>query len=184
VLWGDHGWHLGDHGLWCKHTNYEQATRVPLIVSAPGMRHAGARSSVLVEAVDIYPTITELAGLSAPSVSQKLDGASVARLLREGPASMTREAIYHAYPRNVAARGGTLIGRAVRSERYRLVEWKAPGAPPETADLELYDYKSDPEETRNKAADEPSVVAMLRARLAAQGEAKAPVSASAPATRP
>ncbi len=78
VLWGDHGWHLGDHGMWCKHTNYEQAARIPVIVAAPGMK-AAAKTAALIETVDIYPTLCELAGLPAPS---GLDGASFAAALR------------------------------------------------------------------------------------------------------
>jgi iduronate 2-sulfatase len=171
VLWGDHGYHLGDHGIWNKHTNYEQATRIPLIVSTPTMRLRGERSTALLESVDLYPTIAELAGWPAPTAPRHLDGISVASLLDRRGAS-PRDAIFHAYPRTVAGRGGPLVGRAVRTSRYRLVEWKQPGAAPDTADLELYDYQADPGETRNLAPDEPSVVAKLRAVLAAQGEAK------------
>ncbi|HSB60493.1 MAG TPA: sulfatase [Vicinamibacteria bacterium] len=179
VLWGDHGWHLGDHGMWCKHTNYEQAARIPLVVSAPDMRNRGMRSAALVETVDIYPTLSELAGWPEPGVPQGLDGISFARLLDQ-PGSSTREAVFHAYPREVPSRGGALVGRAVRTERYRLVEWKQPGAPPGTAEMELYDYETDPGETRNLAADQPAVVGELRARLAAQGEAKPPLRPPAP----
>jgi arylsulfatase A-like enzyme len=78
VLWGDHGWHLGDHGMWCKHTNYEQAARIPLLIAAPGI--APARTSALVETVDIYPTLGELAGLPTPA---GLDGVSFAKVLRD-----------------------------------------------------------------------------------------------------
>jgi iduronate 2-sulfatase len=80
VLWGDHGWHLGDHGIWCKHTNYEQAARIPVIVSAPGIK-AGVKSKSLIETVDLYPTIAELAGLPAP---QGLDGKSFVQALQDG----------------------------------------------------------------------------------------------------
>ena len=184
VLWGDHGWHLGDHGIWCKHTNYEQATRIPLIVSAPQMKARGVRSAALVETVDLFPTISELAGLAAPAVPQKLDGRSVATLVRTGSEPVRREAIFHAYPRNVPPRGGLLIGRAVRTARHRLVEWKVPGAAPDTADLELYDYETDPAETRNLARDQPSVVAGLRALLTAQGEAKAQLVAAPEPSKP
>jgi iduronate 2-sulfatase len=64
VLWGNHGWHLGDHDMWCKHTNYEQATRSPLIIASPGMQAAGTPSASPVEFVDIYPTLLELTGLT------------------------------------------------------------------------------------------------------------------------
>jgi len=183
VLWGDHGYHLGDHGIWNKHTNYEQATRIPLIVVTPTLRRPGARTAALVESVDLYPTIAELAGWPAPGVPQKLDGISVATLL-DRPDAAPQQAIFHAYPRNVASRGGEIIGSAVRTPRYRLVEWKRPGAAPETAELELYDYERDPAETRNVAADEPSVVAQLRALLRAQREPRPQLRSTSPPVRP
>ncbi|MHB8897305.1 MAG: sulfatase-like hydrolase/transferase [Thermoguttaceae bacterium] len=161
VLWGDHGWHLGDHGMWCKHTNYEQAARIPLIVTAPGAL-AATKTAALAETVDIYPTLCELAGLPVPP---GLDGASFAPALRS-PAATTKDAVFHVYPR------GQLMGRAVRTSRYRLVEWKQIGEPDATAVLELYDYQTDPDETKNLAADRPEVVAQLRAILAQQPEAK------------
>ena len=168
VLWGDHGWHLGDHGMWCKHTNYEHAARIPLIVVAPGIAKVGTKTGALAETVDIYPTLCELAGLPVP---QGLDGASFAAVLRN-PAAATKDAVFHVYPRN------QLLGRAVRTARYRLVEWKKIGEPADTAVLELYDYEADPEETRNLAADNPDIVAKLRAVLAGQPEAKPQVKAA------
>ena len=174
VLWGDHGWHLGDHGMWCKHTNYEQAARIPLIIVAPGVAQPDTRSRSLVESVDLYPTLVELAGLPEPDVPQGLDGRSLVPLLRD-PSSPGAEAVFHVYPRQ--SEGRRLIGRAVRTERYRLVEWKEPGAPPDTAELELYDYQTDPDETRNLAAEQPEIVAELRAMLAQQAEARPQVTA-------
>jgi iduronate 2-sulfatase len=176
VLWGDHGWHLGDHGLWCKHTNYEHAARIPLVVVAPGVTPAGAKTTALAETVDLYPTLCELAGLPAP---QGLDGASFAAALKT-PAATTKEAVFHVYPR------GPLMGRAVRTARYRLVEWKKIGEPADTAALELYDYVADPDETKNLAADKPEVVAQLRALLARQPEAKPQIrpAAAKSATKP
>lgn len=162
VLWGDHGWHLGDHGMWCKHTNYEQAARQPLIVVAPGVSKTGVHCGSLVETVDLYPTLCELAGVSAP---QGLDGKSFVALLKS-PSVKIQDAVFHVYPR------GELMGRAVRTERYRLVEWKKIGAPSESAILELYDYAADPDETRNLSADKPDEAARLRAILATQPEAK------------
>ena len=79
VLWGDHGWHLGDHGMWCKHTNYEEATHIPLIVVDPRAKNGRGKCHALVESVDIYPTLCTLAGLPVPT---GLDGASFAKLLR------------------------------------------------------------------------------------------------------
>lgn len=164
VLWGDHGWHLGDHGYWTKHTNYEEANRIPLLIAGPGISGGGV-SPQLAETVDIYPTLAELAGLPAPAGPQPLDGVSLVPVLRD-PAQTVRDHAYHCFPR------GERMGRAIRTERHRLVEWKRPGAPPETADLELYDYASDPLETRNLAAEQPETVARLRTILARHPEAK------------
>ncbi|MCU0794510.1 MAG: sulfatase [Akkermansiaceae bacterium] len=167
VLWGDHGWHLGDHGMWCKHTNYEQAARIPLVVAMPGK--TGAESSALIETVDLYPTLAELAGLPAP---KGLDGISFAALL-ENPAAPHRDHAIHVYPR------GGLLGRAIRSERYRLVEWKKPGAATETAVYELYDYLEDPGENKNLAADRPEALARLKKHLATHPEAKPQIGSPA-----
>lgn len=169
VLWGDHGWHLGDHGMWCKHTNYEEANRIPLLVVAPGVTRPGTRTRALAETVDLYPTLVELAGLPAPQGLQRLDGHSLVPILKR-PSTRGREAVFHVYPRAPRDRG-PILGRAVRTARYRLVEWKKPGADPATAELELYDYRRDPGETRNVAGERLDVVAHLRALLAAQPEA-------------
>ncbi len=176
VLWGDHGWHLGDHGWWCKHTNYEQAARIPLIVVAPGFGKAARAANALVETVDIYPTLAELAGLPVPKVPQGMDGKSFARTLRN-PSEGVKDHVFHVYPR------GERIGRAVRTARYRLVEWKVPGSTPESADLELYDYEKDPLETKNLAAEQPEVVSRMRALLATLPEAKPQIKARAAAAR-
>jgi iduronate 2-sulfatase len=167
VLWGDHGWHLGDHGMWCKHSNYEQAARIPLIVSAAGI--SPGKSQAFVETVDIYPTLCELAGLTSPS---PMDGRSFVKALRD-VSKPHRDFIQHVYPR------GERLGRAVRDARYRLVEWKKPGAPADTAELELYDYEADPQETKNNVASQPEVAAKLRALLAKEPEAKPQLRAAA-----
>ncbi len=161
VLWGDHGWHLGDHGMWCKHTNYEQAARIPLIVVAPGMK-PGLRTASLVESVDILPTLCDLASLPAP---QGIDGQSFVPVLKD-PAQASRTSAIHVYPR------GERIGRAIRTARYRLVEWKKPGEAADKAELELYDYQQDPLETKNLAAENPAAVTELRAILSKHPEAK------------
>lgn len=160
VLWGDHGFHLGDHGFWAKHTNYEEATRVPLLIAGPGIP-AGARTTALVEGVDVYPTLCELAGTGIPPGQ---DAVSFADVIRD-PALPARSAITHVFPR------GEVLGRAIRTDRWRMVEWKIPGATPESAELEFYDLEEDPREIWNRAAERPGDVAALREILAAQGEA-------------
>jgi len=161
ILWGDHGWHLGDHGQWCKHSNYEEAARIPFVVAGPGAA-VGRRSAALVESVDLYPTLCGLAGLPVPP---GLDGASFDAQLRD-PDRPGKDAVLHVYPR------GPRVGRALRTARHRLVEWKKPGAPAETAEFELYDYERDPAETRNLAVEQPERVAELRALLSRYADAK------------
>jgi iduronate 2-sulfatase len=179
VFWGDHGWHLGDHGQWCKHSNYEEAVRIPIIVSAPDGNARGVASRALVETVDIFPTLAELAGLPVPKLPQTLDGRSFAATVRDGRAP-TKEAVFHVYPRTRPG-VGAVLGRAVRTERYRLVEWKQPGADPASAELELYDYVADPLERKNLAASQPEAVAQLRRLLAQQPEARPQVRSTEPA---
>jgi iduronate 2-sulfatase len=162
LLWGDHGWHLGDLGLWCKHSNYEQAARIPVIMAAPDAAK-GAKSDALIETVDLYPTLGELAGLPAPDM---IDGKSFAKVLAD-PAAAARDHVIHVYPR-----GEGLIGRAIRTATHRMVEWKKPGAPAEAAELELYDYVNAPNEPENLATKQPEMVAKLRALLATHPEAK------------
>ncbi len=167
VLWGDNGWHLGDHGMWTKHTNYEQAAHIPLIIVAPGVAAPGSHTRQLTETVDIYPTLCELAGLPAPQVSQPLDGINLVPVLRN-PAITIRDHAYHCYPREPR------IGRAIRTECYRLVEWKTPGAAADTADLELYDLFKDPLELSNLVSSQPAVLSELLAILARHPEALPP----------
>jgi len=169
VLWGDHGWHLGDHGLWCKHTNFEQAARNPLIIAAPG-RLAGKTSDALVQTVDLYPTVCALAGVEPPA---GLPGKSLIPILDDAMASV-QDAVFHVYPRG--ASGGGILGRSVRTPRYRLVEWRAWNSGAVVA-RELYDYQTDPAETENLAEkpEHAPLVRDLAARIAALGPAKPPV---------
>ncbi|MEM9366684.1 MAG: sulfatase [Planctomycetota bacterium] len=158
VLWGDHGFHLGDLGIWTKHTNYEQANRIPIVIRAPGVTQLGSTTRQLAESVDIFPTLAELAGLELPTGPQPIDGVSLVPVLRD-PSARVRGHAYHAYPKQK-------LGRAIRTERFRLVEWNAMGAPTQQAEYELYDYKSDPLETQNLATKHPEVVAELKTILA------------------
>jgi iduronate 2-sulfatase len=154
--------------MWCKHTNYEQATRIPLMIHAPGMKQ-GRRTGAFIESVDIYPTVADLAGLSVP---QGLDGISQKSVIN-GLASHERGHITHVYPR-----GNGLLGRAIRTDRYRMVEWKKIGENVSTAEYELYDYQADPLERKNIAADQPQVMAELKAILAGYPEAKPQIKAA------
>jgi len=150
VFIGDHGYHLGEHnGLWKKQTVFEECARAPLVVVAPGIR--GGVSTRLVEFVDLYPTLTALAGLPQP---EGLEGTSFAPLL-ENPARPWKEAAFT----QVVHRG--TVGRSVRTERYRYTEWGGP----ETA--ELYDHQADPHEFTNlvKSAKHTVVLAEMRRRL-------------------
>ena len=160
VLWGDHGWHLGDHGMWCKHTNYEQAAHIPLLLSMP--RGRAGITEALVETVDLYPTLAELAGLPTPD---GLDGRSFAGVLDNHDAAH-RDHVIHVYPR------GPRLGRAIRTATQRLVSWEEPGQLGADPELELYDYAADPLESRNVAAERPEDVARLQRILATHPAAK------------
>ena len=175
VLWGDHGWHLGDHGFWGKATNFEEAARIPLIVRAPEPKRAVGRTAAMVETVDIFPALAELAGLPAPAGPPKLEGRSFAPVVRD-PTSAARMEVFHSFARTKPGEGQR-VGHAVRTVRHRLVEWRMPGAPPASAHVELYDYVKDPDETANLAAEQPGVVMSLRALLAAQPAPKPQVKA-------
>jgi iduronate 2-sulfatase len=157
VLWSDHGFHLGDHGIWTKHTNFEQANRIPIIIAAAGVTQPGSVTGQLTETVDLFPTLAELAGLPAPVGPQPIDGLSLVPVLKN-PAARVRDHAYHAYPKSK-------LGRAIRTERYRLVEWRGNGKN-EAAEYELYDLKTDPLELENKAASEAAIDAQLKAILA------------------
>ena len=153
VLWGDHGYHLGEHGLWNKHTNFEAATRSPLIVSVPGQRNAGRKTGALTEFVDIYPSLCELCGVSRPS---GLEGSSFVPLI-EDPERLWKRAVFSQYPREIPGVGPGM-GRSMRTQRYRFTEWRAFDTNFLTS--ELYDYELDPHETRN-VANRPSNISLV-----------------------
>jgi len=146
VLLGDNGWHLGEHDLWVKTTNFELDTRVPLIFSGAGVGARGVKSPGLVECVDIYPTLCELCGLGPPPA---LEGSSMTALLAE-PSRRWKKAAFSQFPRPFSPRkAGDGMGYTVRTERYRYTEWRIPGQPQNA--IELYDHEKDPFETVNVA---------------------------------
>ena len=155
VLLGDHGYHLGEQGLWGKTTNFELDTRVPLIMRVPGMDHDGEPTSSLVELVDLYPTLVELAGLPTPS---QLDGESFGSVLRD-PRGTTKDFALSQYPRS-----GGLMGYSLRTDTHRFTSWIERSTGRERAS-ELYAYDDGPVEKANLVASAPQLAARLSARL-------------------
>ena len=149
ILWGDHGWKLGEHGSWCKMTNYKIDTRAPMIISSAATRGKHIRTDRMVEFVDIYPTLCEMAGLQVPD---GLEGLSVVPLLRE-PNRPWKKAVFSQFLREgiwVAPDGIEYMGTSIRTERYRYVQWHH-WATKELAAVELYDHQNDSGENVNIA---------------------------------
>ena len=130
VLWGDHGYHLGEQSVWTKMTNFEHGTRVPLLVSFPGMTTAGQRTQALVELVDLYPTLASLCLLPLPP---HLEGSSFAPLL-EKPGQPWKKAVFSQYLRTGKP---PFMGRSIRTPEWRYTEWSDLKGKP--AGIELYD---------------------------------------------
>jgi iduronate 2-sulfatase len=142
VLWGDHGWHLGDDRVWGKHTITEWAVRSPLIVKAPGM-HAGASCEKIISAVDVYPTLMALCGIKMPHSS---DGKSFVPLLTNANSNWNN-AVYSYYKNGIS----------LRTERYRLTRYIRKEEPV----TELYDHVTDPYEQKNIAKDNRVIIKRL-----------------------
>ena len=151
VLWGDHGYHLGENGLFTKMTNFEHGTRVPLLVSLPGMKTAGQRTKALVELVDLYPTLAQLCDLPLP---KHLEGTSFAPLLKN-PDQEWKKAAFSQYLRTGKP---PHTGRSLRTERWRYTEWHDLKGKP--TGVELYDELNDSQETVNLANDPPHTEAL------------------------
>ena len=144
---GDHGWHLGDHNLWCKHSNFEQATRIPMIFKIPGIK--ASKTSALAEAVDIFPTLCDATGIKIP---EQLQGASLMPILMETKNKVKDYAVSQ-YRRGKNMR---TFGYSIRTERYRLTLWMKdfyrlykPFDEGYIVSGELYDYDNDLLETEN-----------------------------------
>lgn len=162
VLWGDHGWKLGEHASWCKHSNMENDTNALLILAAPSAKAAGQSTSALVEFVDIYPTLCELAGLPLPD---HLEGVSMKPLL-DVPTRTWKTAAFSQYPRSIDGR--PLMGYALRTDRHRYVEWRDRSSGGMIVQ-ELYDHQTDPAENQNVAGrpENKDLLAQLAAQLKA-----------------
>ena len=148
ILWGDHGWKLGEHDAWCKHSNSENDTNAPLLLSVPGMKNAGVQTNAIVEFVDVYPTLAELAGLPLP---KHLEGLSFKPLL-DHPERPWKQAAFSQYPRNAGRSGvGALMGYSMRTERHRFTAWVGRSDHSKVEAIELYDHENDPQENINIA---------------------------------
>jgi uncharacterized sulfatase len=137
VFWSDHGYFLGEKGLWYKRKAFERSTRVPLIISAPGMTK-GERSNKPVELLDLYPTLIDLCGIS---VSSRLQGKSLRPLLNDPNAKSWKKPAV-----TLVWYGRDAWGYSLRTERYRYIEWLEG-----KAGKELYDHANDSEEVTNLA---------------------------------
>lgn len=150
VLWGDHGWHLGEHAIWGKHALFEESLRSPLIVVAPKIAQPGTSTRSIVETVDLYPTLCELTKLPKPD---GLSGTSLLPYLAD-PKATGHPAISYA--------GGK---ETIRTDRYRLIRHSKGGL---ASHLELYDHQHDPGETENIAAKQAEVATALAKQLDAK----------------
>lgn len=167
VLWSDHGFHLGEKANWEKFALWDQTTRVPLFIRAPGVGGEGTRTRAPVTLTDLYPTLCELAGLPVPA---QCDGRSLVPQLRDPAAPRARPALTaHVF------RGEPGPSQAVADERYRLIRYG-------NGFEEFYDLRLDPDEFENRAQD--PALAGERARLAAFFVAQPALSVGIPAGSP
>jgi iduronate 2-sulfatase len=152
VFWSDHGFHLGEHSLWAKTSNFERDARVPMIIATPGSK-GGHRSSALVELLDLYPTLADLCGISAPP---NLEGVSLRSVLDDSGATV-KPAAFTWHPRPAYPADGKnpeAMGYSVRTDRYRYTEWRNYQTGKVLA-RELYDHRQDGAETSNVIKNPP-----------------------------
>lgn len=152
VLWGDHGWKLGDYGSWCKHTNFEMDTRAPLFIKVPGMESHGNNTKALAEFIDVYPTLCDLAGLPAP---EHLQGTSLVPILKN-PLNEVKEVAFSQYPRGKSLgydRKNEIMGYSIRNRQYRFTRWQLYEKPDSVVASELYDLSNGRNAERNLALD-------------------------------
>jgi iduronate 2-sulfatase len=174
VLWSDHGFHLGEHTLWAKTSNFELDTRVPLLIAAPGLTDPGAPASAPVELLDLYPTLVDLGQLPP---RQELEGLSLRPIL-ENPAATVKPAAISQFPRPGYYEGRPeFMGYSVRTATHRYTEWRNWTSGSIIA-RELYDHQADTAESRNLALD--PMKARLLATLAALLPAAAPAADAPP----
>lgn len=170
VFASDHGYHLGEHGLWQKRSLFEESARVPLMIVAPGVSKTNATAATPVSLVDLFPTLTELCGISAPA---NLQGQSLVPMLRDPSATGRRWAITQTAHNGVS-------GYSLRTTRWRYTEW-AEGE----QGRELYDHDADPRELTNLASDpaHAKTIDELSVRLHAAVRATFPPDGQRPPVR-
>jgi iduronate 2-sulfatase len=157
LFWSDHGYLLGEHGQWMKQSLFEESARVPLIISAPAFKSsAGKGSPRVVELLDLYPTLADLAGLKPPHA---MHGESLVPLLKDPAGKWDKPALTQT---TRTQNKKQIQGYSLRTERYRYTEWGENGQ----AGVELYDHETDPREHTNLANS--SAHAGIRATLAQQ----------------
>ena len=162
VFWGDHGWHLGEHGTYGKHTAFERAVRSPLLVNVPDARGNGQSCNALIETVDIYPTLAELCGLNPPD---GLAGESFVNLLNQPDARGPEEAFSYTKVWSKATKHKGALCKTMRTENYRFSVWRTGLDDGEVFQVELYDHGNDPNETRNLAEEQPELVQAMFKRM-------------------
>jgi iduronate 2-sulfatase len=164
VFWGDHGYHLGEHGLWAKTSNFELDAHVPLIIVPPQAKHAGASTDALVEMVDLFPTITAVCAVpDAPG----MEGLSLVTLLND-PKAKIKDAAFTQFPRPAypdrTPRGKPeVMGVSVRTPTLRYTEWRDYDTGAVVAG-ELYDHTRDEAEMNNVLASPVDPAAFEQAR--------------------
>lgn len=169
VLWGDHGFKLGDYGSWCKWSNMNIDTNIPFIFSVPNGK-GGEVCNTPVEALDIYPTLAELCGIEIPS---HVEGESLSPLLNNPDfQSDSKQYAFTIWPHNRTIYDRTIMGYSVKDGRFNYVEWVKLNTG-EVLEKELYDHQNDPKETKNVIADNQykQVVAELAQKCKEQKDA-------------
>lgn len=171
ILWGDHGWKLGDHNSWGKMTNYNIDLKVPMIIRVPNQENRGAQTFELTELIDMFPSLCELAGIEVPDYMQ---GTSFVPLMKDPDRPWKKAAFsqFHRRPK-VSADGKRYMGYSINTKDYHYIEWyrwdAETGTRGEYQSAELYDSKNDPTETVNIAGEEEykEVVTKLSKQLEA-----------------
>jgi len=159
ILWSDHGWKLGEYNGWGKMTNYEIDTRVPLIISAPGIKNQGQPVVSPVELLDLFPTLCELAGIDIPDFVQ---GKSLLPMLNNPTADADAQAVSQYYRK---LNSDEVMGYALRTATHRFVEWRDFTSGTVKA-RELYDHRDNHLESQNIITDaDPALVAALTTQL-------------------